>query len=107
MYVQPVPLIWNTPPWASASGSTATAAIGQIVAMNVVTSMPLAEVLVEATYATRSSIAITPNTFPSSEASPFGGALNSTSATPPNASAAKPARADRCTRRTARRRRGR
>ena len=39
MYVQPVPLIPNTSPWAIASGSTATAAIGQIVAMNVVTSM--------------------------------------------------------------------
>ena len=39
MYVQPVALSPNTSPWASASGSTATAAIGQIVAMNVVTSM--------------------------------------------------------------------
>ena len=39
MYVQPVALIPSTSPWASASGSTATAAIGQIVAMNVVTSM--------------------------------------------------------------------
>ena len=33
MYVHPVPLIENTPPWATATGSTATVAIGQIVAM--------------------------------------------------------------------------
>ncbi len=39
MYVQPVPLSPNTSPLAIASGSTATAAIGQIVAMNVATSM--------------------------------------------------------------------
>ena len=39
MYFQPVPLMPNTSPWMTASGSTATAAIGQIVAMNVVTSM--------------------------------------------------------------------
>ena len=80
MYVQPVPLIPNTSPWAIASGSTATAAIGQIVAMNVVTSMSWRKCFVDATYATRSSIAITPNTLPSSDASPLGGALNSTSA---------------------------
>ena len=39
MYVHPVPLIPNTSPFAIASGSTATAAIGLIVAMNVATSM--------------------------------------------------------------------
>ena len=47
MYVQPVPLIPNTPPWATASGSTATAAIGQIVAMKVVTSMSRRKYLVD------------------------------------------------------------
>ena len=45
MYVQPVRLSPNTSPWASASGSTATVAIGQIAAMKVVTSMLTAEVL--------------------------------------------------------------
>ena len=49
MYVQPVALIPNTSPWASASGSTATAAIGQIVAMNVVTSISRRKCLVDAT----------------------------------------------------------
>ena len=44
-----MPLIWNMPPWASAIGSTATAAIGQIVAMNVVTSISPRKCLVEAT----------------------------------------------------------
>ena len=39
MYVHPVPLIPNTSPLAIASGSTATAAIGLIVAMKVATSM--------------------------------------------------------------------
>ena len=39
MNVHPVALIPNTSPLMSASGSTATAAIGQIVAMNVVTSI--------------------------------------------------------------------
>ncbi len=76
MYVQPVPLSPNTSPWAIASGSTATAAIGQIVAMKVVTSMSRRKCLVDTTYATRSSIAITPNTFPSSDASPLAGALS-------------------------------
>ena len=80
MYFQPVPLIPNTSPWAIASGSTATAAIGQIVAMNVVTSMSWRKCFVDATYATSSSIATKPNTFPSSEASPLAGALNNTSA---------------------------
>ena len=56
--------------------------------MKVVTSISRRKCLVDATYPTRSSIAITPNTFPSSEASPFGGALNSTRATPPKASTA-------------------
>ena len=41
------------------------------------------------TYATQSSIASPPNTLPRNDASPFGGALNSTSTTPPNASRAK------------------
>ena len=72
MYVQPVALRPNTPPWASASGSTASAAIGQIVAMNVVTSMSRRKCRVDTTYATSSSIAIRPKTFPSSDASPFG-----------------------------------
>ena len=39
VYVQPVALIPNTSPWTSAIGSTVTAAIGQIVAMKVVTSI--------------------------------------------------------------------
>ena len=58
MYVHPVPLIPNTSPWAIASGSTATAAIGQIVAMNVVTSISWRKCFVDTTYATRSSIAM-------------------------------------------------
>ena len=49
MYVHPVPLIPNTSPWAIASGSTATAAIGQIVAMKVVTSISRRKCLVDAT----------------------------------------------------------
>src|SRR3954469_10186255 len=88
MYVQPVRLNENTSPWATASGSTATAAIGQIVAMNLVTSISRRERLVDATEPTRSSIATKPNTLPSSDASPLGGALNRTSVTPPNASTA-------------------
>ena len=47
--------------------------------MNVVTSISRRKCRVDATYATSSSIATTPNTLPSSDASPFGGALNSTS----------------------------
>src|SRR3954451_12953999 len=86
MYVHPVPLIENTPPWTTATGSTASVAIGQIVAMNVVTSISRRKYLVDATYATSSSIASTPKTLPSSEASPPGDALRSTSATPANAS---------------------
>src|SRR3954462_7925551 len=86
MYVHPVPLIENTPPWTTATGSTASVAIGQIVAMKVVTSISRRKYLVDATYATSSSIASTPKTLPSSEASPPGDALRSTSATPPNAS---------------------
>ena len=39
MYVHPVPVMPNTSPLAIASGSTATAAIGQIVAMKMATSM--------------------------------------------------------------------
>ena len=39
MYVQPVPLIPNTSPFAIASGSTATAAMGLMVDMKVATSM--------------------------------------------------------------------
>ena len=39
MHVHPVPIIPNTSPFASASGSTATAAIGQIVVMTMATSM--------------------------------------------------------------------
>src|SRR3954470_12687892 len=88
MYAQPLPLIPKTSPWTSASGSTATAAIGQIVAMNVVTSMSRREGLVDVTYPTRSSIAIKPKRLPSSDASPLAGALNSTKATPPNATSA-------------------
>ena len=49
MYVQPVPLIPKTSPWAIASGSTATAAIGQIVAMKVVTSISWRKCFVDAT----------------------------------------------------------
>ena len=45
-------------PCAIASGSTATAAIGQIVAMKMVTSICRRKCRVDATYATRSSIAI-------------------------------------------------
>src|SRR3954462_3690044 len=88
MYVHPVPLIENTPPWTTATGSTASVAIGQIVAMKVVTSISRRKYLVDATYATSSSIASTPKTLPSSEASPPGDALRSTSATPANASTA-------------------
>ena len=51
--------------------NTATAAIGQIVAMNVVTSISWRKCFVDATYATRSSIATKPKTFPSSDASPL------------------------------------
>ena len=47
--IQPVALIPNTSPWASAIGSTATAAIGQIVAMNVVTSISRRKYLVDVT----------------------------------------------------------
>ena len=71
MYVHPVPLIPNTSPWASASGSTATAAIGQIVAMNVVTSISWRKCFVDTTYATRAASRAKPNTFPSSDASPL------------------------------------
>ena len=39
MKIHPVPLMPNTSPCAMANGSTATAAIGQIVAMKVVTSI--------------------------------------------------------------------
>src|SRR3954453_9771863 len=88
MYAQPLPLIPNTSPWTNPSGSTATAAIGQIVAMNVVTSMSRRECLVDVTYPTSSSIAIRPKRLPSSDASPWAGALNSTRATPPNATSA-------------------
>src|SRR3954453_861127 len=88
MYAQPLPLIPNTSPWTNPSGSTATAAIGQIVAMNVVTSMSRRECLVDVTYPTSSSIAIRPKRLPSSDASPLAGALNSTRATPPNATSA-------------------
>ena len=49
MYFQPVPLMPNTSPWMTASGSTATAAIGQIVAMKVVTSMSRRKCFVAAT----------------------------------------------------------
>ena len=49
MYVQPVPLIPSPPPWASAIGSTASVAIGQIVAMNVVTSISCRKWRVEST----------------------------------------------------------
>ena len=49
MYVHPVPLIENPPPWATTTGSTATVAIGQIVAMNRVTSMSRRKYLVDAT----------------------------------------------------------
>ena len=49
MYVHPVPLIESTPPWARATGSTASVAIGQIVAMKVVTSISRRKYLVEAT----------------------------------------------------------
>src|SRR4051794_18278241 len=48
MYVHPVPLIENTPPCTTATGSTATVAIGQIVAMKVVTSMSRRKYLVGA-----------------------------------------------------------
>ena len=44
-----MPLIPNTSPWAIASGSTATAAIGQIVAMKVVTSISWRKCCVDAT----------------------------------------------------------
>jgi hypothetical protein len=49
MYVQPVSLIPNTSPWATAIGRTATAAIGQIVAMNVVTSISWRKCLIDTT----------------------------------------------------------
>jgi hypothetical protein len=64
MYVHPVPLMPKTSPLAIARGSTATAAIGQIVAMNVVTSISRRKRLVVATYPTSSSIAVRPNTLP-------------------------------------------
>ena len=88
MYVQPVPLSPNTSPLAIANGSTATAAIGLIVAMKVATSISRRKYRVDATYPTRRNIAITPNTLPFTDASPFGGALNSTIATPPKATSA-------------------
>src|SRR4051812_814678 len=88
VYVQPVRLIEASPPWATATGSTASVAIGQIVAMKVVTSISRRKYFADATYATSSSIAITPKTLPSVEASPPGGALSSTSTTPANASSA-------------------
>ena len=49
MNVHPVPLIPNTSPWMIASGSTATVAIGQIVAMKVVTSISWRKCFVDAT----------------------------------------------------------
>ena len=89
MYVQPVPLSPNTSPWAIASGSTATAAIGQIVAMKVVDVHVAAEVprrrdVGRPAAASRSRRRRCP---PATRRRPAG-ALNSTSATPPNASSA-------------------
>lgn len=49
MYVQPVLLIPNTSPCATAMGRTATVAIGQIVAMKVVTSMSWRKRLIDTT----------------------------------------------------------
>ena len=79
----------NTSPFAIASGSTATAAIGLTVAMNVATSMSRRKWRVDTTYPVQSSIARKPNTLPRIDASPFAGALSSTRTTPPNATSAK------------------
>ena len=49
MYVHPLPLIENRPPCATATGSTASVAIGQIVAMKVVTSISRLKYFVDAT----------------------------------------------------------
>ena len=89
MYVQPRPLSPATSPCATASGSTATAAIGQIVAMNVGDVHLLAEVPRRGDVRDEEQHRDTPNTLPSSDASPLGGALSSTSATPPKATSAK------------------
>ena len=49
MYFQPVSLNPNTSPCAIAIGRTATVAIGQIVAMNVVTSISWRKRLIDTT----------------------------------------------------------
>ena len=83
--IHPFALSPTMPPLATASGRTASAAIGQIVAMNTATSMSRRKCRVDTTNPTSSSIATNPNTLPWRDASPAAGALNSTSATPPNA----------------------
>ena len=49
MNAQPVALTSSTSPWASAIGRTATAAIGQIADMNVVTSISRRKCFVDVT----------------------------------------------------------
>ena len=88
VYAHPLPLISNISPLAIANGSTATAAIGLMVAMNVATSMSRRKWRVATTYPTHRNIASTPNTFPRRDASPFAGAFRSTMAAPPKASRA-------------------
>ena len=83
--IHPFALSPTMPPLATASGRTASAAIGQIVAMKTATSMSRRKCRVDTTNPTSSSIATNPNTLPWRDASPAAGALNSTSATPPNA----------------------
>ena len=89
MYVHPVPLSPNTSPWASASGSTATRR-DRADRRHERRDVHLAAEVLASTRRSRPAAAsrCTPNTLPSSDASPLGGALNSTSATPPNASTA-------------------
>ena len=97
MKVQPVGLSPNTSPCASAIGNTASAAIGQIVAMNVATSMSRRKYRVDTMNASTGTWRRRRTRSPDRRIA-AAGALNNTMATPPNARVRRRAPMGRCTR---------